>query len=336
MLTNTQLLERYLQAIEFWLPKDGRRDILAEISEDLNSRIEEQEQTLGRVLTEAEFEALLKERGRPMLVANRYRPQQQSLIGPTWFPSYIAVMKKAGIWYVPAWVTAYVVVQRLQHPADAWATTFMAAWTIGWTVAFWAVSVITLVFAVVQFTDSRTHFMENWNPRELPAVRDPDKIVRANSIAEVLVGVVFVLWWVSEASTLAIFNGPAFRLVFTSAWFYFFWGYLAIGLFNIGLSIANFLRPHWTGLRAALRMASDLAAGVLFCWLLKAHIVADLAIANASPARTMEIRGVIELLMERCLPFAVIVVVVVASVDLFRVVRVSRGPSEQLSRGVVA
>ena len=58
MLTSAQLLERYRHAVEFWLPKEQRRDILAEISEDLNSRIEEQEAALGRVLNEAEFEAL--------------------------------------------------------------------------------------------------------------------------------------------------------------------------------------------------------------------------------------------------------------------------------------
>jgi hypothetical protein len=335
MLTNTQLLERYLHAIEFWLPKEHRRDILAEISEDLNSQIEEQEAALGRVLTDAEFEALLKQRGRPMLVANRYRPQQ-SLIGPTWFPGYIGVLKMAGIWYVPAWVAVYVIVQRLEHPADTWGSTAAVAWSTGWTVAFLAASFITLTFALVQWIDTRTHFMEKWNPRELPPVRDLYKIARANSIAEIVVGVVFMLWWISEASTPVIFQGPAFRLELTPVWFYFFWGYLVLSLCNVGLSIANFRHPHWTPLKAALRMVSDLTGGLLFCWLLKAHAIAEVSMANASPARVAEVRGLIELVMERCLPFAVIVVATVASIDLFRVVRVSRGEPKPMSRNVVA
>ena len=270
-----------------------------------------------------------------MLVANSFRPQQQSLIGPTWFPSYIGVMKMAGTWYVPAWLLVYVVVHRLQHPGGAWIETVAAAWSVGWTVVFWAAGMITLTFAFVQWIDSRTRFMEKWNPRELPAVHDPYKIKRANSVAEVVVGVVFVLWWIAEASTLTIFNGPAFRLVLTPEWYYFFWGYLVIGLFNVGLSVVNLMSPHWTGFRAALKMVSDLAGGLIFCWLLKAHIVAELVIADASAARVAEVRGVIDLVMERCLPFAVIVVVIVAAYDLFRVVRVSRGPSEPLSRSVV-
>ena len=50
-----QMLERYLHAIEFWLPNDQRHDIIAEISEDLNSQIEDQQTALGRNLTEAEI-----------------------------------------------------------------------------------------------------------------------------------------------------------------------------------------------------------------------------------------------------------------------------------------
>ena len=37
----TELLERYLQAVRFWLPKAQQEDILAELSEDLRSQIEE-------------------------------------------------------------------------------------------------------------------------------------------------------------------------------------------------------------------------------------------------------------------------------------------------------
>ena len=58
-----ELLDRYLQAIEFWLPKRQRQDIIAELSEDLRSQIEEKETTLGRKLEDAEVEAILKRCG---------------------------------------------------------------------------------------------------------------------------------------------------------------------------------------------------------------------------------------------------------------------------------
>ena len=38
-----ELIERYLNAIQFWLPAEQKQDIIAEISEDLNSQVEEME-----------------------------------------------------------------------------------------------------------------------------------------------------------------------------------------------------------------------------------------------------------------------------------------------------
>src|SRR5580765_2799234 len=86
------LLDRYLQAVGFWLPASQQQDIIAELSEDLHSQIEEKETELGRSLNETEIEDILKRRGRPLLVANRYLPQR-SLIGPVLFPIYWFVLK---------------------------------------------------------------------------------------------------------------------------------------------------------------------------------------------------------------------------------------------------
>ena len=55
-----ELLDRYLQAVRFWLPKAQQQDIIAELSSDLHSQIEDRETELGRPLNEAELEAILK------------------------------------------------------------------------------------------------------------------------------------------------------------------------------------------------------------------------------------------------------------------------------------
>ena len=41
---STDLIDRYLQAVGFWLPRDQKQDILAEISEDLRSQLEDREE----------------------------------------------------------------------------------------------------------------------------------------------------------------------------------------------------------------------------------------------------------------------------------------------------
>jgi hypothetical protein len=57
------LLDRYLHAVRFWLPKSQQQDIVAELSEDLHAQIEEQESALKRPLNESELEAILKRCG---------------------------------------------------------------------------------------------------------------------------------------------------------------------------------------------------------------------------------------------------------------------------------
>ncbi|MGH9718901.1 MAG: hypothetical protein ACRD8O_01700, partial [Bryobacteraceae bacterium] len=85
------LLDRYLHAVKFWLPAGQQEDILAELSEDIRSEIEDKEAGLGRKLDEDGVAAILKKRGRPILVASRYLPQQ-SLIGPALMPAYRFVL----------------------------------------------------------------------------------------------------------------------------------------------------------------------------------------------------------------------------------------------------
>lgn len=76
-----EALDRYLEAVRAWLPREQRADIVAELGEDLRSEIEERQGALRRPLSEDEVLALLKRRGHPMSVAEGYLPSQH-LIGP--------------------------------------------------------------------------------------------------------------------------------------------------------------------------------------------------------------------------------------------------------------
>lgn len=82
------MLDRYLQAVRFFLPAQQQDDIVRELSENLISQMDNQEEELGRPLDEAEQAAILRQHGHPMVVAGRYRSQQQ-LIGPIFFPLYL-------------------------------------------------------------------------------------------------------------------------------------------------------------------------------------------------------------------------------------------------------
>lgn len=92
------LVDRYLRAVRDHLPRAQQDDIINELSDNLQSRIEDEEATRGHPLSEAEEAAILKEFGHPMAVAARYRGDERSvtfgrrLIGPELFPTYMKVL----------------------------------------------------------------------------------------------------------------------------------------------------------------------------------------------------------------------------------------------------
>ncbi len=60
------------------------------------------------------------------MVANHYQPQH-SLIGPTWFPTYVFVLKIVGLWCAIPWLITSVVIHRFQDPASNWSSTLVGA-----------------------------------------------------------------------------------------------------------------------------------------------------------------------------------------------------------------
>src|SRR3954453_6853729 len=93
------ILDRYLTAVKFWLPKSQRDDIAAELAANLQSEIDDRTEALGRPLTDVELAAFLKQHGPPILVASRYRGEHRTvnfgrqLIGPIVFPYYWIALK---------------------------------------------------------------------------------------------------------------------------------------------------------------------------------------------------------------------------------------------------
>jgi hypothetical protein len=127
------LIERYLQAVKFWLPRRQKNDIIAELSADIYAQIEEREAELGRKLTEAEVEAQLKQRGHPLLVANRFQPQGY-LIGPGFFPVYCFVLKIVGLCYLIPWLLVWIglmtfsPVYRAEQIQSSWFAALGSMW----------------------------------------------------------------------------------------------------------------------------------------------------------------------------------------------------------------
>lgn len=319
-----ELIDRYLQAVRFWLPRRQQDDIIAELSEDLRAQVEEREAELGRPLSDSDIEALLRRRGSPILVATGYLPQR-SLIGPLLFPVYVLVLKIVSFCIAGciglSWLVA-IISHAFGAVTDRHAPVFTGA-SIGtlWTAWFSTAGMVTLLFAILERTQARTEILEKWNPRELPPLRHPHTIPRSSSAIEIAVNLCVAVWWaMSMASPLTLHFG-AFRIAFSPRWIWFFRAVLALTLASAALALANLLRPWWIVARTACRIALDIAGSVFFCWLLRANIVTAVDWPGAAPARAAVIVSGINFWLARMFPFAVAVGVVIVATNLWRMIR---------------
>ncbi len=119
------------------------------MSEDIRSQIEDRETDFGRKLNESEIAAILKQRGRPVLVANRFLPQEH-LIGPVLFPIYVFVLKIVAAFYMVPWILVWIglAISRASHAGQSLIESVGSFWTSFWPVAFFLVGSITTVFAI--------------------------------------------------------------------------------------------------------------------------------------------------------------------------------------------
>jgi hypothetical protein len=264
------LVDRYLNAVRFWLPKAQRQDILAELSEDLRSQIEEGEAALGRPLAAGELEALLKEKGSPYSVAGRFLPQRQ-LIGPALFPMYVFVLKIAAAAYFIPWIlvwaglAAFFPAYRAAHPGFALFSTLGSLWMS----ALSTFALITIGFAIGEGTQRHSAARRDWNPSRLPAVRDVLRIPRFGSAAEIVIDLLFLAWWLGSLPFPAAFRteGTSFSFSPVPLWTAFrAQAHIPIALLIVAaatLSAFALVRPYWTQIRLALRAGIDLGTAIL-------------------------------------------------------------------------
>jgi len=202
-----ELVDRYLQAVKFWLPREQKDDIIAELSEDLRSQIEEKEAERGRKLADAEVEPILKRCGSPMKVAGRYLPQR-SLIGPALFPIYSVVIRSLIFYFLFPWLLVWIGVAifspdfRADHPGAALFLSLDPWWLAG----TYSLLFCTLAFAMLERSQMRSQAMNQWNPSALPVAHDRNNISRGGTIFELTLSVASLALWFELGAFRSVFH----------------------------------------------------------------------------------------------------------------------------------
>lgn len=283
-----ELVDRYLHAVKFWLPRNQKDDIIAELSEDLRSQIEEKEAELGHKLSDAEVEPILKRCGSPMAVAGRYLPQQ-SLIGPALFPIYRVIIRSLVLYFLLPWLLLWMGITifspdfRADHPGAA----LFASLEPWWLAATWSLFINTLIFALLDRSQARLHLVDTWNPRSLPAVRDPNRIPRGETIFELTVAVAGLAIWVQIGAFRRVFHVFGFTIALSSRWPYFFWAWVVLSLAGIALACLNLSNPRWTRLSASLRLGINTYSWVMLYALCRAHLLEALSASGLPSSKAL-------------------------------------------------
>lgn len=262
-----QLLDRYLQAVRFFLPRRNQDDIVRELSENLLSQIEDREESLGRPLTDDEQADLLHRHGHPMVVAGKYRSHAR-LIGPALFPLYLFALKLGlGVSFIVTAVLAVISTvlhgEVLQHALGAFlAYPGRALMVFAWT---------TLGFAGLDFAQSHLKLTHTWDPRTLPRlVKHEDRLSRTQALCELLAASAGAIWLLLVPRWPFLLLGGATALLdLAPIWSIVYLPILGVTLATVGLNILTFVSPSWTRARALARAAVHGVAASIFIVLLR-------------------------------------------------------------------
>jgi hypothetical protein len=333
------LLDRYVRNVRTYLPKSlpetQRDDIVNELSENIQARMDDREAELGRPLTEDEQEAILHEYGHPMIAAGRYQTNQEArvvfgrqLIGTTLFPIYLRVL-----WIVMAISLAIyaVVLVGLAISGNPLSVGDVIT-TVIMQVAI-QVAVITGIFAVA---DNYLPMME-WSAKGLPVAvpqtpapaRQGARIPRMESLGEIIGIVVLVGWlWFAFDRPFLLFGpalggyqlGPVWQQVAIPT--------LLVLAVSVAQAVVNLFRPEWVRMKRVVRVLTDIAALGIVAYLLQAGAGQWVVAANGSSASASALNSVNEVAHYGLLATAVGVLIVIG-MDAWRLIRGERQQRRQ-------
>ena len=248
-----QLLDRYLTAIKFWLPKKQRDDIAAELAANLQSEIDDRAAERGRPLTDEEIGALLKQHGSPILVASRYQGEHRTvtvgrqLIGPLLFPFYwIAVKVSLVLLLIPAIVPSLVLNPTTNLTREIGHVFYRSLGLALPTLFF-----LTLAFAAIDAGLRKFHLLEKWTtgwePSQLPSrERQAKQVRRSSSIAGIIVQSIFILWWMGHTSLpYLVVSGSGATIHSVPLWASLHLPILVIAFVCLAQHWINLAQPNW-------------------------------------------------------------------------------------------
>jgi hypothetical protein len=282
-MSSNDLVARYVHAVTANLPKGERDDVARELDSLIEEMLAERAAAQGTEVNEPLTVAVLRELGQPDVVAERYGQPRPHFVGPAYYPTFKAVTGIViGVLGILALVGAALSLAMGHTPVDE-VLRSLPHWLIEFTMTALAnVGLIALIFATIErFMPPGTGAEDDWDPRELPRVDDPNRLDRGNQAFDLGFDiVVFVLfnYFVSRGQVPFILLGtnemtqqwaalsPAFM-----AWVPWI---NALIVFGIALDAFLLWRGRWQPITRLARLAENVVSGYILIQLLALERIA--------------------------------------------------------------
>src|SRR5215831_20633228 len=331
-----ETVDRYLKAVAKALPEAQREDIIRELSEDIRSEMEDRQRELGRPLTEAEQQALLKHRGNPLLLAARYHQDNRrvafgrELIGPVLYPFYIRVLSfNLGLTFVVIGTIFLALSLSGQHIGfnDILSSSLLQL--------FIQLGVVTLIFSLIE--KSLTKHPDRWDLSgtcgsvrlgvkiEKNISKPPDRskwISRFESVSIIVACTIALIWVTGVQSYPFLILGPAaVFLRLAPIWQQVYFPIVLLTVLEIVRAVINLVRPDWTLFRAVYSVFVHCGGLAVVYFLIKASSwVMAVDSAAGEYGRTVGI-------VNQIIYYALLITGIFSTVMLVvRVTRLIRGP----------
>ncbi len=278
------LVDGYLKGVAKALPAAQREDIIRELSEDIRSEMEDKEDELGRPLTVAEQEAVLRQRGNPLVVAARYRQDQRTvsfgrvIIGPVLFPFYMRVLSfNLGLTFAVV-ATIFAALAASGH-----AIRFNDILSSVLLQLFIQLGAVTLIFSLVE--RHLTKHPDRWDlsgkggglwcgmsiEKDLNIPLDTPKVSRFESVSIIIACAVALLWLTEVKTYPFLILGPAAAfLKLAPIWYRVYFAFVFLTAAEITRAVVNLVRPDWTRFRSIFKVVAHSAGLVVAYFLIRA------------------------------------------------------------------
>lgn len=256
----TSLTDRYVDAVTTQLPPAQREDIARELRATIEDAVEARP---GDVDAAAAERAVLVGLGHPARLADSYRGEGRSLIGPRVYPAWLALLKLL-LGIVPAVTGAVSLIVALSEGASGAAAVSGAVFTAlgaAMQVVFW----VTVAFVIVERTQTDVEALAPltgegaWEPEDLP---DPAsrRVTWGEGVTMIVMNAIGLAFVAAFAPTATV-DGVDVPLLTSTA---MVWRWVVVAGFAFALVVAASVltRGRWTGPTAWGNLVANLLIGI--------------------------------------------------------------------------